>query len=94
MMARVKPVALLWLAVFILTLVKHVHPLYFYFEAGSSKCFFEQLPADTIVVGHYYLEEWDDKQGHFDIPTDVSLGILVKHLDSEHTLVNLSLIHI
>ena len=88
MMARVKPVALLWLAVFILTLVKHVHPLYFYFEAGSSKCFFEQLPADTIVVGHYYLEEWDDKQGHFDIPTDVSLGILVKHLDSEHTLVN------
>ena len=80
--------SLLWLTVFILTLAKSVAPLYFYFEAGTNKCFYEQLPADTIVVGHYYLEEWDDTQSHFDIPKDVALGILVKHVDSDHDLVS------
>jgi len=81
-------VSWLWVVVCILALIKSVHPVYFYFEAGTSKCFYEQLPADTIVVGHYYLEEWDETQGHFDIPKDISLGIMVKHLDSEHMLVN------
>lgn len=80
--------SLLWLLVFVLSLLKSVHPLYFYFEAGSSRCFYEQLPADTIVVGHYYLEEWNDSLGHFDIPNDLNLGILVQHKDAEHPLVS------
>ena len=70
-------VSWLWVVVCILALIKSVHPVYFYFEAGTSKCFYEQLPADTIVVGHYYLEEWDETQGHFDIPKDISLEIMV-----------------
>lgn len=77
-----------WLAIFMLTMARFVTPLYFYFEAGSSKCFFEQLPADTIVVGHYYMEEWDDHQGQFDIPKDVGLGIVVKHIETDHALVS------
>lgn len=80
--------SLLWLLVFVLSLLKSVQPLYFYFEAGSSKCFYEQLPADTIVVGHYYLEEWNETLGHFDIPNDLNLGILVQHMDADHPLVS------
>ncbi|WFD03742.1 emp24p/erv25p- protein [Malassezia obtusa] len=83
--ACVSPV---WLAVFVLMLVQSVRPLYFYFEAGADRCFYEQLPKDTIVVAHYYTEEWDDTQSHYDIPTDLGIGIVVKHLESEHVLVS------
>lgn len=82
---RVSPA---WLFVFLLTLVRSVRPLYFYFEAGESKCFYEQLPQDTIVVTHYYTEEWDDVQQHYDIPNDLGIGVVVKHLESEHLLVS------
>jgi hypothetical protein len=33
-------------------------------QAGETRCFLEELPQDTIVVGHYKAEEWaveDDK---------------------------------
>ncbi|WFC97511.1 emp24p/erv25p- protein [Malassezia yamatoensis] len=81
-------VSLVWLFVFCLTIARSVQSLYFYFEAGSNKCFFEQLPKDTIVVVHYYTEEWDDVQSHYDIPTDLGIGIVVKHLESNHVLVS------
>jgi len=37
-----------------------VNSLYFYIYGTSPKCFFEELPKDTLVVGHYTAEEWDD----------------------------------
>jgi len=36
--------------------------LYFYIEGTQPKCFFEELPKDTLVVGHYTAEEYDDHQ--------------------------------
>lgn len=32
--------------------------LYFYIEGTTPKCFFEELPKDTLVVGHYKAEEF------------------------------------
>lgn len=29
--------------------------LYFYIDGPSQKCFFEELPKDTLVVGEYLL---------------------------------------
>ena len=29
-----------------------------YGQAGETRCFLEELPQDTIVVGHYKAEEW------------------------------------
>lgn len=83
--ASVRPLGLF---IFLLMLVRSVRPLYFYFEAGERKCFYEQLPLDTIVVTHYYTEEWDDAQQQYDIPTDLGIGIVVKHLETEHVLVS------
>jgi hypothetical protein len=37
-----------------------VNSLYFYIYGTAPKCFFEELPKDTLVVGHYTAEEWDD----------------------------------
>lgn len=32
-------------------LVQHVNGLYFYLQAGETRCFLEELPASTIVLG-------------------------------------------
>ncbi|PKI82927.1 emp24p/erv25p- protein [Malassezia vespertilionis] len=62
--------------------------LYMYFEAGEVKCFYEQLPLDTIVVGHYFTEEWDDAHNQYDIPTELGIGIVVRHTPTNHILVS------
>ncbi|KAJ9150029.1 Protein ERP1 [Coniochaeta hoffmannii] len=43
-----------------LTLASVAQALYFYVDGTTPKCFFEELPKDTLVVGHYTAEEWDD----------------------------------
>lgn len=37
-----------------------VQSLYFYIDGSQPKCFFEELPKDTLVVGKYVAEEFDD----------------------------------
>jgi p24 family protein alpha len=44
----------------LLSLSAVAQALYFYIDGNSPKCFFEELPKDTLVVGHYTAEEWDD----------------------------------
>jgi hypothetical protein len=39
-----------------------VQSLYFYIDGTTPKCFFEELPKDTLVVGHYTAEEYDDNR--------------------------------
>lgn len=34
-----------------LSLVLETNALYFYMDGGSPKCFYEELPKDTLVVG-------------------------------------------
>jgi hypothetical protein len=43
-----------------LLLASAARALYFYIDGTTPKCFFEELPKDTMVVGHYKAEEWDD----------------------------------
>ncbi|TPX16921.1 uncharacterized protein E0L32_003483 [Thyridium curvatum] len=37
--------------------------LYFYIDGSVPKCFFEELPKDTMVVGTYTAEEFDEQRG-------------------------------
>jgi len=87
-MVAMRGPSLFWLLAFNFALLGRVQSLYFYFEAGTSKCFYEQLPVDTIAVGHYYIEEWNDALEQFDIPKDLGLGISVTHTDTQHALVS------
>jgi len=41
-------------------LLAPVQSLYFYVDGNTPKCFFEELPKDTLVVGHYTAEEYDE----------------------------------
>src|SRR5690606_25674694 len=36
--------------------------LFFYVDGSKPRCFVEELPKDTLVVGDYKAEEWDPKQ--------------------------------
>lgn len=44
------------------TLLIPVQSLYFYIDGTTPKCFFEELPKDTLVVGHYTAEEYDENR--------------------------------
>lgn len=39
------------LALLLLNLLLPIHAVYFYIENASPKCFYEELPKDTLVVG-------------------------------------------
>lgn len=44
-----------------LSLSAAANALHFFIDGVTPKCFYEELPKDTLVVGHYTAEEWDDR---------------------------------
>lgn len=42
-------------------LLAPVQALYFYIDGTTPKCFFEELPANTLVVGEYTAEEYNEQ---------------------------------
>jgi hypothetical protein len=46
----------------LLSLSAVAQALYFYIDGTTPKCFYEELPKDTLVVGHYSAEEYDDQR--------------------------------
>lgn len=63
--------------------------LYFYIDGTSPKCFFEELPKDTMVVGHYQAEEYDDNQRAWAGHDGISIYISVDELfDNDHRVVS------
>lgn len=38
------------------TLSSSANALYFYLDGTAPKCFYEELPKDTLVVGQYTLD--------------------------------------
>ncbi|KAM0278667.1 hypothetical protein ACHAQH_005054 [Verticillium albo-atrum] len=62
--------------------------LYFYIDGTTPKCFFEELPKDTLVVGHYSAEEWDDRINNWAKHDGISIYITVDELfDNDHRVV-------
>ncbi|KAH0426161.1 emp24/gp25L/p24 family/GOLD [Colletotrichum camelliae] len=63
--------------------------LYFYIDGTSPKCFFEELPKDTLVVGHYTAEEWDDRINQWAKHDGLSIYISVDEtFDNDHRVVS------
>jgi p24 family protein alpha len=52
--------------------------LYFYIDQHENKCFIEELPNDTVVVGHYMAEEWDSDQGKFLMQDDLGIKVNIR----------------
>ncbi|KAI0012255.1 emp24/gp25L/p24 family/GOLD-domain-containing protein [Xylariaceae sp. FL0662B] len=63
--------------------------LYFFMDGTQEKCFFEELPKDTLVVGHYSAEEWDDNTQSWSKHDNLHIYISVDEtFDNDHRVVN------
>merc|ERR1711964_570542 len=66
-----------------------VQSLYFYIEGTTPKCFFEELPKDTLVVGHYDAEEFDEDRKTWSKHDQLNILITVDEVfDNDHRAVN------
>jgi hypothetical protein len=61
----------------LLSLSSVAHALYFFIDGSTPKCFFEDLPKDTLVVGHYDAQEWDDNLHSWSKHDGISIYISV-----------------
>jgi hypothetical protein len=61
----------------LLSLASMARALYFYVDVTTPKCFFEELPKDTLVVGHYSAEEWNDQRNIWEKHDGISIYISV-----------------
>ncbi|KAK7973020.1 emp24/gp25L/p24 family/GOLD [Apiospora sp. TS-2023a] len=61
----------------LLSLSTVAQALYFYIDGSQPKCFFEDLPKDTLVVGHYEAKEWDENMRSWSKHDGISIYISV-----------------
>jgi len=82
----------LWLASFfalVTMLATQVRALHFYIEDRQPKCFFEELPKDTLVVGHYKTEVLSPQTGLFAVDAGLNMIITVDEVfDNDHRVVS------
>lgn len=73
----------------LLSAVPAVSGLYFYVDQNSPKCFFEDLPKDTLVVGKYRAETWDPNTSKWLSTNNLQVHITVDEIfDTDHRVVN------
>ncbi|CAF9913152.1 emp24p/erv25p- protein [Imshaugia aleurites] len=72
-----------------LNLILPTQALYFYLDGASAspKCFYEELPKDTLVVGHY--SALQNQNNVFATNPDLSITVTVDEVfDNDHRVVN------
>ncbi|KAI9851481.1 MAG: emp24p/erv25p- protein [Thelocarpon superellum] len=63
--------------------------LYFYIDGTTPKCFFEELPKETLVVGNYKAEEFNIESRAFESHEALSIFISVDEVfDNDHRVVS------
>ncbi|KAK9459424.1 emp24/gp25L/p24 family/GOLD-domain-containing protein [Lipomyces oligophaga] len=77
------------LGLLLLSLLTRVSGLYFYLEGSDRKCFIEDLPQETVVVGHYNAEEFVEETNQFVQPDGLGVHITVEEIfDNNHRVVS------
>ncbi|KAL1916040.1 uncharacterized protein VTP21DRAFT_6044 [Calcarisporiella thermophila] len=84
-MAQYKPLAWFTMA-FLVVFALGANGLYFYLEEGEEKCFMEDLPKDTLVVGVYKAEVWSQTQQKFIEDASLGIDIKIEEQDDDHHL--------
>jgi hypothetical protein len=77
--------ALLVTAIF--ALLSPASALYFYLEGSQTRCFLEDLPKDTLVVGHFKAEEWNAEANAYNINANLGIKITVDVLAYQFSLI-------
>ncbi|MCJ1419560.1 emp24p/erv25p- protein [Xylographa parallela] len=72
-----------------LSVLVPVDALYFYIDSNSPKCFYEELPKDTLVVGNYKAEQFDANLNGYISHPDLMIHIFVDEVfDNDHRIVS------
>ncbi|OAQ29671.1 hypothetical protein K457DRAFT_137551 [Linnemannia elongata AG-77] len=66
----------------LLSILPSVFGLYFYLEGSEQKCFTEELPKETMVIGEYTAEEWSEEHNKFIHNKEVGIEVIVDELPS------------
>ncbi|KAI2640310.1 emp24/gp25L/p24 family/GOLD [Xylaria nigripes] len=73
----------------LLSLSAVAQALYFFIDDKQPKCFYEELPKGTLVVGHYNAEEWDDNTRSWAKHDGINIFISVDEVfDNNHRVVS------
>lgn len=73
----------------VLCLSVPANALYFYMGEKQTKCFFEELPKDTLVVGHFKTEVVNPQSNTYSIDPNVKMLITVDEtFDNDHRVVS------
>ncbi|TVY91895.1 putative membrane protein [Lachnellula willkommii] len=71
-------------------LLAPVQSLFFYIDGTTPKCFFEELPKDTLVVGHYSAEEYDENMKAWAKHDGLSIAISVDVIYTPKTILHIA----
>lgn len=74
----------------IMALASAAQALHFFIDGATQKCFYEELPKDTLVSGHYAAEEWDDRanawQQHNGLKIYITVDVRAQHTPFDSAL--------
>uniref|UniRef100_A0A1W7RAK0 Transmembrane emp24 domain-containing protein eca n=1 Tax=Hadrurus spadix TaxID=141984 RepID=A0A1W7RAK0_9SCOR len=79
LVSKMKSLAVVYV-VFVLNLCQLLNALYFHISETERKCFIEEIPDETLVVGNYKCELHDPKTGGF-MPSSPGIGMHVEVQD-------------
>ncbi|EMC97657.1 hypothetical protein BAUCODRAFT_33380 [Baudoinia panamericana UAMH 10762] len=69
-------------------LLVQTQALYFYIDGPTQKCFFEELPKDTLVVGTFKATQWNEQSREYVENPDMGIYITVDEVfDNDHRIV-------
>ncbi|KAJ3105940.1 emp24p/erv25p- protein [Phlyctochytrium planicorne] len=69
------------------TLASSVNALYFILEGSDQKCFVEELPKETTVIGTFSALEWSDQAQAYQENSNHVVQIVVEETARNHKLV-------
>lgn len=73
----------------LLVFICNAHALHFYLKTGETRCFYEDLQADTLVVGKLDAYEYDERTLDYVRNKDLRLKITIDEtFDNDHRVVD------
>lgn len=67
-------------------IILNVNALYFHIKETERKCFIEEVPDETLVVGKYKVQVFDKDSNSY-LPTSPGIGMHVEVKDPEQKVV-------
>ncbi|KAN0085304.1 emp24/gp25L/p24 family/GOLD domain containing protein [Elaphomyces granulatus] len=72
----------------VLSLSISARAFHLYMEGQQTKCFFEELPKDTLVAGHYMAEIFNQQSNSFVVDTSLAMVVTVDEtFENDHRVV-------